>query len=420
MSNCTALPAVDAAPARTLSPRVSFFLLASITVSFLAGSLAPTPLYPVYQAEWGFSALTTTEIFGIYALALLGSLLFVGRLSDHVGRRPVLIVATLVQAVVMFIFATANGVGALMLARVVQGIATGAALGAVGAGMLDLNKARGPVANAVTPPLGTGAGGLLAGLLVHYLPAPTLLVYVVLAIVFVVQALGVSFMAETVMRRAGAVASLKPQFGLPAASQAPMIIAAPVLIAAWSLAGFYASLIPALTRSVFGFDPSLASGIAAFVLAGSAAATVLALSSRAPRTVMAYGAIALIAGTAAAMGALGAQSAAGFFAASALAGSGLGAGFQGAMRTVLPTAKAHERAGVLSVVFVVSYLAMAVPAIAAGFFVSHGGALLPTAQHFGFVVEALAAFALLGTLLEGKVRATWNAMAPRHGASPRG
>jgi hypothetical protein len=90
------------------------------------------------------------------------------------------------------------------------------------------------------------------------------------------------------------------------------------------------------------------------------------------------------------------------------------------MRTVLPTAKAHERAGVLSVVFVVSYLAMAVPAIVAGFFVSHGGAPLPTAQHFGFVVEALATFALLGTLLEGKARATWNATAPRRGASPRG
>jgi MFS family permease len=176
MNNCTALTASHAAPARTLSPGASFFLLASITVSFLAGSLAPTPLYPVYQAEWGFSALTTTEIFGIYALALLGSLLVAGRLSDHVGRRPVLIVATLVQAVVMLIFATANGVAALMLGRVVQGLATGAALGAVGAGTLDLDKARGPVANAVTPPLGTGAGGLLAGLLVHYLPAPTLLV----------------------------------------------------------------------------------------------------------------------------------------------------------------------------------------------------------------------------------------------------
>jgi MFS family permease len=405
MNKCTTVTVAHAAPARTLSPRLSFFLLASITVSFLAGSLAPTPLYPVYQAEWRFSALTTTEIFGIYALALLGSLLVAGRLSDHVGRRPVLIVATLVQAVVMFMFATANGVGALMLGRAVQGIATGAALGAVGAGMLDLDKARGPVANAITPPLGTGAGGLLAGLLVHYLPAPTLLVYAVLAIVFLLQALGISFMAETVTRRAGAVTSLKPQFGLPAAAHAPMLVAAPVLIAAWSLAGFYGSLIPALTRSEFGFDPSLASGIAAFVFAGSGAATVFTLSSSAPRTVMAYGAFALIAGTAAAMGALDARSAAWFFPATALAGSGFGAGFQGAMRTVLPTAKAHERAGVLSVVFVVSYLAMGIPAVIAGFFVSHGGALLPTAQHFGLVVEGLAAFALVGTLLRGKVRA---------------
>ena len=405
MNTCSALPATHAAPARTISRRASFFLLASITVSFLAGSLAPTPLYPIYQAEWGFSALTTTEIFGIYALALLGSLLIAGRLSDHVGRRPVLIVATLAQAVVMLMFATANGVAALMLARVVQGVATGAALGAVGAGMLDLDKARGPMANAVTPPLGTGAGGLLAGLLVHYLPAPTLLVYFVLASVFVMQVVGAIFMAETVTRRAGAVASLRPQFGLPAAARAPMLIAVPVLVAAWSLAGLYASLIPALTRTVFGFDPSLASGIAAFAFAGSGAATVLVLGSRAPRMVMAYGALALIAGTAAAMGALGAQSAVGLFLATALAGSGFGAGFQGAMRTVLPTAKVHERAGVLSVVFVVSYLALGLPAIVAGFFVSHGGALLPTAQYFGALVAALAAFALLGTLLGGKARA---------------
>src|SRR5258708_28039798 len=142
MNNCIALPAVDAASARTLSPRVSFFLLASITVSFLAGSLAPTPLYPVYQVEWGFSALTTTEIFGIYALALLGSLLFAGRLSDHVGRRPVLIVATLVQAGVLFMFATPNGVGALMLARVAQRSCAGGAPRARGAVLVALHPAR--------------------------------------------------------------------------------------------------------------------------------------------------------------------------------------------------------------------------------------------------------------------------------------
>src|SRR5258707_14879069 len=112
----------------------------------------------------------------------------------------------------MLMFETACGCATLMLARVVQGLATGGALGAVGAGMLDLDKARGPVANAVTPPLGTGAGGLLAGLLVHYLPAPTLLVYVVLAAGFVLQAAGGIFLAETVPRRAGAGATLQPPF----------------------------------------------------------------------------------------------------------------------------------------------------------------------------------------------------------------
>jgi len=398
MNDTNSRRATDTASAGALSPKLAFLLLASITVSFLAGSLAPTPLYPVYQAEWGFSALTTTEIFGIYALALLGSLLVAGRLSDHIGRRPVLIVATLMQAVVMLMFATANGTAALMLARVVQGFATGAALGAVGAGMLDLDKARGPIASAVTPPLGTGVGGLLTGLLVHYLPAPTLLVYLVLAVVFVLQAVGVILMSETVTRRAGAVASLFPQFSLPAAARAPMLIAVPVLIASWSLAGLYGSLIPALTRTVFGFDPSLASGIAAFAFAGSGAVTVLAFGSGVPRTVMAYGAAALIAGTAALMGALGAPSAIGFFLGTVLGGSGFGAGFQGAVRTVLPTAKAHERAGVLSVVFVVCYLAMGIPALVAGFFVSRGMQLLATAQDFGAMVAMLSALALVGML----------------------
>src|ERR1700752_5143712 len=88
----------------------------------------------------------------------------------------------------------------------------------------------------------------------------------------------------------------------------------------------------------------------------------------------------------------------------AVAGSGFGTSFQGAMRTVLPLAKAQEGAGGLSGLVVVSYLAMGVPSIVAGFIVSRGGALLPTAQHFGVVVATLAGFALLGTLLSGKAR----------------
>src|SRR3954447_16884257 len=106
-------------------PGAALFLLASITLAFLAASSAPTPLYAIYQAEWGFTPITTTVVFGVYALAVLIALLTLGRVSDHVGRRPVLLAAIGGQIVAMLVFATATGVAELMAARVVQGLATG-------------------------------------------------------------------------------------------------------------------------------------------------------------------------------------------------------------------------------------------------------------------------------------------------------
>ncbi len=123
-SATTSRTAVAHAP--RLSPATAFYLQASITVSFLAGSSAPTPLYPLYQAQWGLSPVTITEIFGIYALAVLAALLVAGRLSDHLGRRPVLRAATIAQAVTIALFATVDSVGGLMAARVLQGLSTGA------------------------------------------------------------------------------------------------------------------------------------------------------------------------------------------------------------------------------------------------------------------------------------------------------
>ena len=382
--------------ARGLSPAVAFYLQASITVSFLAGSSAPTPLYPLYQAQWGFSPITVTVVFGIYALALLSALLVAGRLSDHVGRRPVLVVAAVVQVAAMLAFATADGLSGLLIARVIQGLSTGAALAAVGAGMLDLDKTRGAVANAVAPPLGTAIGGIIAGLMVHYLPAPTHLIYLVLGVIFIVQAIGIVLMPESISPQSGAIASLKPQFRLPVATREPMLLAVPVLVAASALTGFYASLVPALIHGILGLDSSLLGGGALFVLAGSGAIAVLLLQHQEPRTMMWFGASALLAGVAVALTALSYHSAIAFFLGTAVAGLGFGAGFQGAIRTVVPFAAPHERAGVLSVIFVVSYLAMGVPAVIAGYLVAQQGNILATARGFGVVVMILAAVAVLG------------------------
>jgi len=384
---------------RTLPKGVAFFLQASLVVSFLAASSSPTPLYAVYQAEWGFSPITTTVVFGIYALAVLASLVTLGKLSDHIGRRPVLLVAIALQMVTMVVLTTASGVPDLLAARIVQGISTGAALGAVGAGMLDLDKAKGTIANAVTPMTGTATGSFASGLLVQFLPFRTHLVYLVLLGIFLLQGVGVALMAETSSPKPGALASLRPQLGVPRAARRLMLVAVPVLIAVWALAGFYGSVAASVVRVIVGSDSALLGGLALFVLAGCGALSVLLLRTRPARQVMLLGGLALIVGTGGVLLSVDARSTVGFFLGTAVAGVGFGAGFQGAIRTVVPLAAAHERSGLLSTVYAVSYLAMGLPAVIGGVLVVHGGGLLPTTREYGLTVMALAALALLGLLL---------------------
>lgn len=389
---------------RRLPDTVSFYLLASIVVAFLAGSSAPTPLYAIYQAEWGFSPITVTLVFGVYALAVLAALLTVGSLSDHVGRRPVLITAIAVQAATMIAFALADGVPALMAARVLQGLSTGAAAGAIGAGMLDLNQAKGAITNAVGPMLGTATGALGSGLLVQYLPAPAHLVYLVLFGIFVLQGIGVLLMSETSSPRPGALASLRLQFALPPAARRPLLLAVPALTAAWALAGFYGSLGPTVVRMVAGSNSFVLGGLALFALAASGGAVVLLLRARTPRTLMFVGTVGLFVGVGLTLLAIAVTSESLFFFGTVVAGAGFGAGFQGAIRTVIPLANPHERAGVLSLIYVVSYLAMGLPAVIAGFLVVHAGGVLTTAREYGVAVMALAALALVGLLLNRPVR----------------
>ncbi len=381
-----------------LTGRPAIYLLASLIVSLLAASSTPTPLYAVYQARWGFSPITTTVVFGVYALTVLVALLMLGKLSDHLGRRPVLLAAVALQAVSLVVFATADGVPALLAARVLQGLATGAALGAIGAGMLDIDRERGTFANAVSPGMGTASGALVSALVVRYLPAPTHLIYLLLLGVFALQALGVALMRETVTPKPGALASLVPEIRLPRELRGSILVAAPVLFSVWALAGLYGALGPALVHALTGSSEVIYGAVSLTVLAGTAVVAVVALRGAASRTVMLTGILALIIGVAVTLLALDVRSIALFFVGTAISGVGFGSGFQGGIRTVVPRAAAHERSGVLSLLYTVSYLGMGLPAVIAGFLVVHGGGLIDTAYQYGAAVIVLAALALAGLL----------------------
>lgn len=382
-----------------LSNRVSFLLVASIIVVFVAGSSAPTALYPVYQAAWGFSPIAITIVFGIYAIAVLTTLLVFGSVSDHVGRRPVLIAGAVIEVIAMTLFMTASGLGTLLVARVVQGIGVGMAAAAAGAALLDFDRERGTPANAASPGLGTASGALLSGLFVQFLPHPTTLVYGVLAVALIAQAIAIYFMPETVATKPGVLAVLVPRLRIPSELRLVTLLAAPALVAAWALAGFYGSLGPALVKHVSGSHAPALGGVALFALAGTGAATIMSARRLSVKATVRLGTVMLLLGVASVLSATFAGSTAGFFAATAIAGVGFGASFHGGIRSVLAAASPRHRAGVLSVLYVIAYLSMGVPAVIAGIRVVHGGGIVGTAYEYGGVVIVLATAAFAGTFV---------------------
>jgi MFS family permease len=122
--------AAPATPRRTLSPRLSFVLVAAVIGLALFASGTPSPLYGTYRELWGFSPLVLTLVYATYAFGVLATLMLAGRLSDEVGRRPVLIAALTALMGASVLFMVADSVVWLFVARAIQGLATGLALSA--------------------------------------------------------------------------------------------------------------------------------------------------------------------------------------------------------------------------------------------------------------------------------------------------
>jgi MFS family permease len=385
---------------RTAGRTGSFVLDASILAALLAASSAPTPLYPRYQDHWGLSALTVTVVFGAYALALLVALLTTGSLSDHLGRRPVLAGALVVGAASMVLLASADGAGALIAARILQGAATGAATSAAGAALLDLEDPRRPgrsaLTNGIAPVVGMAAGVLASTLLVQVAPAPTVTVYLVLAVLFAAQAIAVTFTAETARPHAGALRSLRPRLAVPPSARRALSAVGTAVVAIWALGGFYSSLGPSLVHLVAPGAPQAAGGMVFFTLTAAAALTVWTSRRTAARTAATGGSLAVVPAAALTLSGLHGAGLPAVYGGAALAGVAFGAVSQGALRMTLASLGAQDRAATLAAYYVLSYLSMSLPAIAAGAATQHYG--LRAASHVYAVAAALLAVAALAAL----------------------
>src|SRR5438876_5895301 len=270
---------------RTLSNPVAYALAAGVIGLGLFASVTPSPLYRSHSVLWHFSPLTLTLIYATYAFGVLATLLFAGGVSDVVGRRPVLLVALGGLTASTALFLLADSAAWLFVARGVQGLATGAALSAASAALLDLHPRRDPagvgLTNATAAAGGIGLGMVVSSSLVEIGWEPRLLPYLVLLVLVATALAGAYWMPETVLERSRfRLTVARPS--VPAVVRRPFFLAALAVLSSWSIGALFFSLGPQLAAHLFHTSNAIVAGSGVVALTASALVSQLLTGRSAP------------------------------------------------------------------------------------------------------------------------------------------
>ncbi|MEN0138470.1 MAG: MFS transporter [Rhodococcus sp. (in: high G+C Gram-positive bacteria)] len=382
-------------------------LLSVELLAFFFAASAPSPLFVVFQDRWSLGASTLTVIFAVYAIALLAALLTAGAVSDHLGRKPVVVAGVVVQIGAMAMFVAADGVHWLIAARIVQGLATGIVTGALTAAIVEAappdKKHVGTMLGSVSPLAGLALGALSSGLILQFSDTPVPSTFISLALFFAVAGVLTFFIPESATPRPGALGSLVPRVSIPPAARSVFLASVPAIVSVWMLGGLYLSLIPSTMTEILRIHSGLASGLAIALLNGAGALAPVVLRRSDSRTTTLVGAGALATGVTITLIGIGLGSGPVFFIGTAVAGVGFGSAFSGSIQRLSPLVEPHQRAELFAALYVVSYLSFSIPAIIAGRMVAPFG-LLQTELVYGAVLVAMALAALITGLVGGPAR----------------
>ncbi|HXW67554.1 MAG TPA: MFS transporter [Thermoplasmata archaeon] len=376
--------------------RVAFALAVT---AFGAG--APTPVYALYESRFGFGSGVLGLVFGAYTLGVVATMLLVAPTSDRVGRRPVLFLGMVLSALSGLLFAFAGGVLALAAARIVSGLCVGATTSTATAAMASLipdgdqhHVARVAVAANFG---GVASGVAVSGLLVAYAPDPTRLIFVLLIALSALGAVAIATVPETVHAPSprGIFHARRPR--VPAALARSFGIAAIGLATCYAIYGFFAALAPTFLRTELGVGGPATIGLVVATMFALAALAQLALAEVRDRRALLLGFPLLLVALALFAAALLVASLPLLLAAAALLGTGVGCAYMGSVTLIDRVSPEAGRGEILSMFYLVGYLALAVPTVGVAF-ASEAVGLGAAEAAFGAVLGAFVAFAYATTI----------------------
>lgn len=336
----------------------------------MAGTTLPTPLYPLYQEKFGFSELTVTVVYAVYAFGVIGVLLLAGNASDTIGRRPTLRWGLAFAAASAVCFLCADALGWLYAGRLLSGLSAGLFTGAATAYVMELappgGTARATLVATAANMGGLGCGPLLAGLLAEYAPDPLLLPFAVHLALVAVAALVLQWLPETVAERRplSAVRPRKP--ALPAKVRAVFVPAAVASFAGFALFGVFTSVSPAFLARYLHVDNHAVSGIVVALAFFASTGGQVAAGRVGPSRSLPLGCAVLFAGLVLLAVALVTDLLVFIVLAALVGGTGQGLAFRAALSAVAAASPPDQRAAVISSLFVVAYVGISIPVIGVG------------------------------------------------------
>jgi MFS family permease len=390
----TATEAIAYTPARgRLGRRAGFGVATYAFAATMLGTTLPTPLYALYTKQYGFSELTITVIFATYAAGVIAALLGLGRVSDVVGRRPVLLLGLTMSALSAVVFLVAQGLAPLLVGRLLSGLSAGIFTGTATATLVDLagDQARGraTLVAAVANIGGLGCGPLLAGILAQLAPLPLRLSFWVDLGLLVPAFVGVLLMPEPVHPQRGQKLRLQA-LSVPRETRAAFIPAALAGFAGFAVMGLSTAVSPAFLGQVLSIRSDVIVGAVVFGVFTASVLGQLLLEIVPQRIAMAGGCAGLIAGMALLAAGLASSSLALLVTGATVAGAGQGLSFRAALAAVNQASPPNQRAEVASSFFVVAYLAISIPVIGEGVLAQAAG-LRTAGIVFAAAVAVLAA-----------------------------
>jgi MFS family permease len=361
----------------------------------MANTTLPTPLYPIYAGRLHLKPLMITVIFSTYALGVLASLLLFGRVSDHIGRRPVVAVAMVLTAASALVYIASGSLPALLTGRVLSGLAAGLVTGAATAYVTELHhdRKRGSLIATFANMGGLGCGPLISGILAEHAPRPTQLPFIVGA-ALLLPALFLLRAPDTIEGRPGGLRTgVKPQrLGVPREIRGPFAAAAIGGFVGFALLGFVTALVGNFLGQGLADHSRQTAGVVAFLVFAAGTLGQLLAGRISARTASLVGLAVLPVGLLLITLALPAKSLVLFMVGAMVGGAAVGFAFRAAVLTLNTIAPPDRRAEVLSTFFVVAYVGITVPVVGTGLLLTTA-TLLTAVVTLAAVLAALAAIA---------------------------